>query len=247
MKKLFLLLILFVASTQLVNAQKCDCNANGFGPIQYTTNGATITVRDGHQFSIKCNQPFNFNSSYKCDYNNPICNVKLKATIKNSAGIVVKSFENFSFPLAHEFETGGNYILEVTPYCAGKACPSLKFYFNVLCDTQVDCKCDDKKGWNKLSSVLNKMNKPIKCGDTFNIKKIDKFGIYGNYKCIGDCDVILKGSIMGVKTTYNQSFPSIILDGTPLTFPGAGSYKLVVTPVCKNKECEPCVFYVNIN
>jgi hypothetical protein len=95
--------------------------------------------------------------------------------------------------------------------------------------------------------VLNGVTKPVTCGSTINIKKTDKFGLKGNYKCIGNCDVILKGTISSATSEYNQNFPSISLDGEPLSFPGAGSYKLVITPVCNEKECPLCIVYVIIN
>ena len=246
MKKLLITFAFIFTILNITKAQDCKCNPYGFGDLKYTTNGASITVRDGHQFSLKCKQPYSINGNYKCDYTTKICDVKLKATIKNSAGVVVKNYENFSFPLAYEFETGGNYVLEITPICGKLTCPPIKFYFTVYCDTKVDCKCNDKNGWNDLSIVLNKETKPITCGSTFDIKKTDKFGVKGTYKCIGDCDVILKGSIYN-STGFREDFPAITLDGMPLKFPEAGNYKLVITPVCNKKECAVCIIYVNVN
>jgi len=247
MKKVYITLAFLFAIVNIIKAQDCKCNPNGFNPFEYTYGGETIKIKDGNQFSAKCKSPIKLNGGYKCSYSTTICDVKFKATIKNSAGVVIKNYEEFSFPLNYEFETGGNFVLEITPYCAGKACPSAKFNFTVFCDTQIDCKCNVKNGWDELSTVLNGATNPTTCGNTFNIKKTDKFGLKGNYKCIGNCDVILKGTISSATSNYTQSFPSIRLDGEPLSFPGAGSYKLVITPVCNGKECSLCIFYVIVN
>ena len=249
MKKLLTTLVLIFAIASITKAQDCKCNPNGFNPFEFSTLGETTKVKSGHQFSLKCKQPFKFNGGYKCDYNLKICDVKFKATIKNSAGAVVKNYPNFNFPLDYEFETGGNFVLEITPYCGKLACPSAKFFFTVYCDAKptTTCKCNDKNGWVELSTVFNGAKKPTKCGEKFEIKKTDKFGLKGTFKCVGDCAVVLKGSIVSETNGNVENFPSITLDGTPLRFPGAGSYKLIVTPVCNNKECEPCIFYVNVN
>ncbi len=108
MKKLIILLILFVSTSYIANAQNCDCNPNGFNPFVFSYAKTSQTVRDGHQFSVKCKTPFTLNGGYKCSYTTKICDVKLKATIKNAAGVIVKNYENFNFPLAYEFETGEN-------------------------------------------------------------------------------------------------------------------------------------------
>ncbi len=246
MKKLFILLILFVASTQLASAQTCECNPNGFNPFVFSYLKTNQTVRGGHQFSVKCKTPFTLNGGYKCSYTAKICDVKLKAVIKDATGTVIKTYDNFTFPLAYEFETGGNYILEITPICADKKCPSVKFYFSVACDEVTACECN-KTGWNNIYASVNNVSKQIKCGETIELKVGMPFALKGGYKCEGNCQAVLNAKLTNLSTGRVQNFPNFKMDGTNSPFPLAGKYKLVINPLCGDKKCPPCTLNIIVN
>ncbi|WP_231490970.1 hypothetical protein [Pedobacter sp. Leaf170] len=230
----------------VANAQKCDCNPNGFNPFVYSNGKAAQTVRDGHQFSIKCKQPFSFNGGYKCDYSIKVCDVKLVAVIKNSAGTVIKSFPNFTFPLEYEFETGGNYSIEITPICGGKKCPTIKFYFNVACDELAKCECN-KAGWDNIYVSIDNVSKQIACGATIDLKVGMPFSFKGGYKCEGNCEAVLNAKLTNLSTGLVQNFPNFKMDGVNSPFPTAGKYKLAINPLCGNKKCQPCSFNIIVN
>lgn len=224
----------------------CNCNPSGFNPFTYSYQDENMTVMTEHQFKVKCNVPFKLDGGYKCDYSTKICNVKFKAEIKNGDGVVIKTISPFTFPMVEQFSEAGFYVVEITPICAGIVCEKARFHFNVKCDTPQVCKCSGNDGWMGLSAIIDGKPKALKCGASVKIKQAQKFGIKGQYKCKGNCDTILKGSIVNETTGETTNFDSITLDGNPLNFPNPGKYKLIITPVCKNDKCEPCIIYVTV-
>ena len=246
MKKLFMLLILFVASSKMLSAQTCDCNPNGFNPFVFSYQKTTQTVRAGHQFSVKCKSPVILNGGYKCNYTTKVCDVKLTAVLKDGTGAVVKTYENFTFPFKHEFETGGNYVLEITPICGDKKCPSAKFYFNVACDEVAACDCN-KAGWDNIYASVDNVSKQIACGATINLKVGRPFALKGGYKCEGNCSAILNAKLTNLGTGTVQNFPNFKMDGVNSPFPAAGKYKLVINPICGDKKCPPCTLNIVVN
>ena len=227
-------------------SQACKCNPDGFNPFTYLYQGETRTVMTLNQFDVKCKTPIKLDGGYKCSYTNKICAPTFKAVVKNGAGVVIRTIAPFNFPWEYQFDAAGSYTLEIMPYCSGKICASAKFYFTVTCDTQQTCKCNTTAGWSGLSAIIDGSPKAIKCGASVTIKNTQKFGIKGDYKCKGNCKSTLKGSIVNADTGETQNFESINLDGTSLNFPKPGKYKLIITPVCKDDICEPCVIYVNV-
>lgn len=246
MKKTFALLSLLSILFIQVYAQPCKCNPNGFNPFKYTYDGVSMNITDGHQFSVACKKPFTITGGYKCDYTTTICAATLKATIKNAAGTVIKSYESFSFPLVYEFETSGNYVLEITPYCLGKICKSVKFYFNVTCNTTPSCACN-ATGWDRFTAYIDNTPKPTVCGSTFLLNKTQKFGLEGGYKCAGNCNVKFTGVL------YNTGTSTEVFNNPNFTFnwlyafTTAGKYKLVITPNCNGVACTQCIYYFEVN
>lgn len=224
----------------------CNCNPNGFNPFNYSYEGENATVRTEHQFTVKCNVPFKLDGGYKCEYAPKVCNVILKAEIKNADGVVIKTISPFTFPLVEQFAEAGYYLVEITPICGGTTCTKARFHFNVKCDTPQVCKCAGNDGWVGLTAVIDGKPKALKCGTSVKIKQSQKFGIKGVYKCKGNCDTVLKGSIVNGTTGETTNFDSITLDGNPLNFLNPGEYKLIITPVCKDDKCEPCIIYVTV-
>ncbi len=224
----------------------CNCNPNGFNPFSYSYESENLTVMTEHQFEVKCNIPFKLDGGYKCDYSSKICAVKFKAEIKNGDGIVIKTINPFTFPMVEKFSAAGFYVVEITPICGGITCEKPRFHFNVKCDEPQACKCSGTQGWVGLSAIIDGKPKALKCGVSLTIKQSQKFGIKGQYKCKGNCDTVLKGSIVNETTGETTNFDSINLDGNPLNFPNPGKYKLIITPVCKNDKCEPCIIYVTV-
>ncbi|RZL66616.1 MAG: hypothetical protein EOO93_05465, partial [Pedobacter sp.] len=227
MKKIILLATFILGILINVKAQDCSCNPNGFNPFVYSNGKATQTVRNGHQFSLKCKQPFAINGGYKCDYSDKVCDVKLVAVLKNASGTVIKSFSNFTFPLAYEFETGGNYSIEITPICGGKKCPTVKFHFNVACDEAAKCDCN-KAGWDNIYVSIDNVSKLIACGATINLKVGMQFSFKGGYKCEGNCDAVLNAKLTNLSTGSVQNFPNFKMDGVNSPFPTVGKYKFVI-------------------
>lgn len=246
MKKLLTLIVLFITTITVVNAQNCDCNPNGFNPFVFSYAKTNQTVRDGHQFSVKCKTPFVLNGGYKCSYTTKVCNAKLKAVIKDATGAVIKTYENFAFPLEYEFQTGGNYVLEITPICADKKCPSVKFYFSVACDEVADCNCN-KAGWDNIYASIDNVSKQIACGASINLKVGQPFALKGGYKCDGNCDAVLNAKLTNLSTGRVQNFPNFKMDGVNSPFTTAGKYRLVINPICKNKKCPPCTINIIVN
>ncbi|MNK28869.1 hypothetical protein D3C87_472540 [compost metagenome] len=246
MKKLIIFLILFASTSYIASAQNCDCNPNGFNPFVFSYAKTSQTVRDGHQFSVKCKTPFTLNGGYKCNYSAQICEVKFRATLKNDAGVVIKNYANFIFPLEHEFENAGNYVLEIFPICGAKKCPSVKFYFGASCDQTADCNCN-KAGWDNIYASIDNVSKLITCGSTINLKKDQPFSFKGGYKCLGNCDAVLNAKITNLSTGRTQNFPNFKMDGVNSPFTTAGKYRLVINPICKNKKCPPCTINIIVN
>lgn len=245
MKKLFILLILFVAFSKMLSAQTCDCNPNGFNPFVFSYAKTNQTVRDGHQFSVKCKTPFVLNGGYKCNYSTKVCDVKLGAVIKDATGAVIKTYANFTFPLEYEFLNGGNYVLEITPICGGKKCPTAKFYFGVSCEDVADCKCN-KAGWDQIYASVDNVSKQIKCGETIELKVGQPFSLKGGYKCEGNCNAVLNAKLVNLGTGRVQNFPNFKMDGVNSPLPSAGKYKLVINPLCGDKKCPPCTLFINV-
>lgn len=244
MKKLIALVILFTSFIS-AEAQNCKCNPNGFNPFVYSYLGETLTVRPGHQFSVKCNSPIKLSGGYKCSYTTS-CDVKLKAVLKNAAGVVIRTYADFNFPWEHSFETAGNYVLEIAPWCNGKKCTTAKFYFTVVCDAPTACVCNDKNGWDRFTAYIDGAAKPTVCGSTFTLKKDQPIAIKGGYKCVGYCDVIINGTLTNATTGTVVNYPNMKFEGE-FKFTLAGYYKLVAVPTCNGKECKPCIFYFKVD
>jgi hypothetical protein len=245
MKKLIILLILFASTSYIANAQNCDCNPNGFNPFVFSYAKTSQTVRDGHQFSVKCKTPFVLNGGYKCSYSTKVCDVKLKAVIKDATGTVIKTYENFTFPLEYEFLNGGNYVLEITPICGDKKCPTVKFYFGVSCEDVADCKCN-KAGWDQIYASIDNVSKQIACNATIGLKVGQPFALKGGYKCEGNCNAVLNAKLTNLGTGRVQNFPNFKMDGVNSPFPTAGKYKLIINPLCGDKKCPPCTLFINV-
>jgi len=246
MKKIISLVLIAFVCIANANAQPCKCNSYGFGPFKYTYGGTTESITNMHQLQVKCKTPIVIESSYKCNYTTTVCDVQLKATIKNSAGVVIKTYNDFRFPWQYEFETSGNYVLEIVPWCGGKKCASAKFYFTVTCDAPAACACNDANGWDRFTTYIDGTAKPTVCGSTFTLKKDQPITIKGGYKCIGNCDVVIKGTLTNTTTGTVKEFPEMKFEGE-FKFTDAGYYKLVAVPTCNGKECKPCIFYFKVN
>lgn len=244
MKKLLILCVISIAIGNMVNAQSCKCNPNGFNPFVYSYLGETLTVKDGHQFSVKCKSPIKLDGGYKCSYTTP-CDVKLKAVLKNAAGVVIRTYAEFNFPFEHSFEAAGNYVLEIVPWCGGKICTSAKFYFTVSCDAPLACACDVKNRWDKFTSYINNKATVVKCGYQFSLKKEQQFGLEGGYKCEGDCTTKFIGKLTNTATGETLDIANFQFNWLH-KFEKAGNYKLVITPTCGGKECTPCIFYFTV-
>lgn len=223
----------------------CTCNPNGFNPFEVTLNGATSTVRCGHQFSVKCGEPINMKGGYKCE---GVCEVKFVAILKNAAtGAIVQNYSSFNFPWAFTFATAGNYMLEITPICGKTKCTPCVFYFTVVCSpaTSVcDCKED---GWQSFTSRIGNED-PVKvnCGFQFSFKKSVKFKLEGKYLCKGNCNTkyvaVLKNNVTGA---IIQNYGSFTFPWS-YAFVATGNYQLEITPICEGKKCQPCVFYFTV-
>lgn len=227
--------------------ENCTCNPHGFNPFEYSyAGGENMTVASFHQFEVDCNHSLMLNGGYKCQYNTP-CDVQFKAVLKKNDGSdqIIMTYENFSFPWYHAFETAGNYIFEITPICNKNTCEPAKFFFDVKCDKPIECKCRGKEGWNKFTAYIDKIATKTDCGANFQINIKQQFGLESGYKCEGNCNVTLKGTIINTTTGEEQHFDNVNLSGV-INFPSVGEYKLIFRPTCKDEECDVCVFYVSV-
>jgi len=253
MKKILLFVLTFVLFASIANSQvtpgstptvpACTCNPNGFNPFVVTIGGVTTTVRCGHQFSLKCNEPITIKGGYKCVGN---CEVKFKAVLKNSAGVVIQNYPAFTFPWSYNFAASGNFSLEITPICGNTNCPPCRFFFTVApCPTACDCKTN---GWQPFTATISN-NPPmtVNCGHQFGVPKGKPFKLIGKYICTGSCvakySAVLKNNVTGAVV---QNYPVFTFPWV-YTFTIAGNYKLEIIPICGTKRCQPCVFYFTVN
>tara|TARA_R110001583_G_scaffold163880_2_gene316352 strand:- start:7406 stop:11344 length:3939 start_codon:yes stop_codon:yes gene_type:complete len=128
------------------------------------------------------------------------------------------------------------------------------------CELQNDCGCGE---WLSNSVTVKeylkeipkdpklKINfqsnfeKNIECGKEIKLKKSSYYTFTApNYICKPEnCDVIYKWEVVdpnamiesGNGKTFNYNFSSF------------GTYKIIFTPICGGKACEPCVIYVKID
>jgi hypothetical protein len=226
------------------NVPACSCNPNGFNPFVVKIGGVTTTVKCGHQFSVKCNEPVKMDGGYKCV---GTCVAKFTAVLKNSAGVVIQNYPAFTFPWSYSFATAGNYSLEITPICGNTKCPPCRFFFTVTCPTTPSCDCD-VNGWRPFTATIsNGAAMTVNCGYQFGVPKGKPFKLVGSYTCKGNCvakySAILKNNVTGGLV---QSYPNFTFPWT-YTFTIAGNYKLEITPICGDKKCTPCVFYFTTN
>ena len=87
--------------------------------------------------------------------------------------------------------------------------------------------------------------KNIECGNKINLKPTMNYTFTApNYVCNPEnCDVEYKWEVVdpdgitlsGNGKTFNYNFSSF------------GTYKIIFTPICGGKACEPCIIYVNID
>lgn len=257
MKKLFFFALLLGLSITVINAQQtisasgqtCACNPNGFNPFKVTTRNGTVTVRCGHQFTVKCDEKINMTGGYKCV--GAKCPAKFTAILKNTVtGAVVQNYSAFTFPWNYSFPASGNYSLEIQPICGDNKCTPCVFYFTVVCSTPppptTSCDCD-VNGWQQFVAYNGKYDQQkVNCNFQFSVKKNNPFKLVGKYVCKGNCETkykaVLKNNVTGaiVQTYSSFNFP------WNYTFSIAGNYKLEIIPICGDKQCQPCVFYFTV-
>jgi hypothetical protein len=248
MKKLLFIILSALLLSQNVQAQvpaQCTCNPNGFNPFVVTLSGVTTTVRCGHQFSLTCNDTIKINGGYKCVGD---CAVKFVAVLKNSSGVVIQNFAPFNFPWLYKFLAAGNYSLEITPICGTTKCPPCRFFFTVTCPppaTACDC---NPSGWQPfIATIGTTPPMTVNCGHQFGVHKQVPFKLTGKYICRGNCvakyAAVLKNNVTGA---IIQNYPVFTFSWL-YTFTLAGNYKLEIIPICGDKRCQPCVFYLTVN
>lgn len=171
------------------------------------------------------------------------------------------NFQNPGYPKAitsQEFSfsptSTGNYILTITPICDSNKCDPciIKFYIGKIADC---CNC------NKLAKpeVVIKWNdgKPkqafIKCS---NKSYIIKGLCYNSTMEISFSPYICEPKTCSPKYTWEVEGPISIKNENypkPVTSHDfnikevkAGKYKLIITPICGDKTCQPCIININI-
>lgn len=223
-------------------AATCTCNPSGWQPATAIIGANTMTVNCGHQFSLTCSDKVTIRQEYKCLGN---CVAKYSAVLKNAAGVVIQTYASFTFPWNYQFTAAGNYSLEITPICGATKCTPCRYFFTVTCPPACDCSVT---GWQPFTATIS-ANPPqtVNCGHQFGVPKGKVFKLDGKYVCKGNCTAkytaVLKNNVTGAIV---QNYPAFTFPWS-YTFTAAGNYKLEITPICGDKKCQPCVFYITVN
>ncbi len=126
----------------------------------------------------------------------------------------------------------GSYYVTIYAYCGDLKCDSCKINFKKDCDKGCDC----NKPGTQIEPVLiiNKVNKPIKCGDHFEVSCLSNVTLTANYFCIpSNCPATI---------TYQLTGPISQTGTLPLSLSGlpAGSYSIILMAYCGGKLCKEC-------
>lgn len=132
MKKILLILIISIITSNAINAQ-CTC---GPAPRWFDTEfkigtRAINKYKCGYQFGINCSDTVRFrNGGYTCT--GTPCTVKYKANVFNTAGAVVTTLDPLNFASSFiVFRNPGVYKVEIRVTCNNSSCTPCYYYFTV--------------------------------------------------------------------------------------------------------------------
>ncbi len=219
----------------------CTCNPKGWQPFTAYIGNKAMPVNCGYQFSVNCREPIRLNGMYKCTGD---CKSTYSAVLKNSSGVVVMSYPSFSFPWSYSFTAAGNYSLEIVPKCGNTPCEPCRFFFTVVCPTSSACDCGE---WRSIIAVMaDGTKKTVSCGYQFAVKLQQKLQLEAAYVCRGNCAVKYEGVLKNSATTaVIMNYPSMSFPWS-YTFATAGTYELDIIPLCGDKRCPSCKFYITV-
>lgn len=218
----------------------CDCGT--WGPLA-VNNEVKYAYGTKKIIPWKCNQPLGFTSVYQCGSDNQDCRATTSWEIDRD-GVSIDTGSSNRNNIAASFTppTNGTYTIKLNSLCGGLKCPPATYTFSVT-----NCKNCDCGGW--IDSAVNIKStsaapSKLKFGETASLAPgTYKINIPGYACSSGDssCSVDYLWSVQGGPVAVNGSRQTIVYN-----FSTAGTYTIMVTPVCGKKSCLPFQVTVNI-
>ncbi len=147
-------------------------------------------------------------------------------------------------PFRYNFSTPGIYTILVTPYCGNQKCPPCEF--DIIIEEGGECECE---GWteNKPITISNAgQTEEVFCDGNIQLGNTGSYNITAPlYNCtpFPPCLATYTWEVDGLQTgvTGNGSGNSFTFN-----FSVAGTYNVIIAPLCGNNQCPPCIFKIII-
>ena len=215
----------------------CDCGA--WGPLLVNRD---VKYDCGYKNTIpwKCNQPFSFNSVYRCGANNQDCVATTNWEIARD-GVVIKTGDA-SNSVADAFTptANGTYTITLNASCSGIKCPPCTYTISVE-----DCRTCDCGSWGPLA-VNNSVKFESAVKNTIQWKCSQPFSFTSTYRCGSNtqgCQAVTSWEIArdGIVIKTGEASNSVADAFTPTA---NGTYTITLNADCNGIKCPPAVYNI---
>ncbi len=220
------------------NCDTCNCKESYWkeGPLWINeTTGEKIKIdckKEPFQYVIQgdhCKDSFSVVGTYICQGTKCPAKVTFNLYNANTNTYIGGGSSPYGIPANLP---NGSYYLTIYAYCGDIICDSCKIFIKKDCDKGCDC---GKQGTEILPELtINKVKKPIKCGEQFTVNCQNMVTLNASYFCIpANCPATI---------TYQLTGPVSQTGTLPLSLSSLppGSYSIVIMAYCGGKLCKEC-------
>jgi hypothetical protein len=106
----------------------CGCSTTGWSPTIAYIGATKTSVRCGHQFSLRKDEPIKLSYKFTCSGS---CAPKYLFLLKKADGTIIENTSSLETIWSHTFPVAGGYNLTIVPICNGNKCAPCTYYFTV--------------------------------------------------------------------------------------------------------------------
>lgn len=215
----------------------CDCGS--WSPLA-VNQSLKFEYGDKNIISWKCNQPFSFNTIYKCAASGQPCDASTSWEIAKD-GVSIKTGEGTN-DIVDTFTpaANGTYTITLNASCNGIKCPPSVYTIAVE-----DCKTCDCGAWSPLAvnnavKFENAVKNTIawKCGQPFSFTSVYQCG-QNSQGCQATTTWQIAKDGVSIKTGSGNGEAADSFTPT-----GNGTYIIALNAACNGIKCPPAVYTV---
>ncbi len=215
----------------------CDCGT--WSSLSVQNAEGTQRYECGKEIEAKCNQSFDFRSTYQCKSSDKSCEAKTKWTVTKD-GVTIGTGRGLIGSFTPT--SNGVYTITLNADCNGKECPPC-IYTIVVKDCEPLCDCGT---WGSLLVQNAAGSIQYKCGKEIEAKCNKKFDFRSSYQCKPNnatCVAKTKWTVTKDGVTIGTG-NGLIGSFTPTA---NGVYTITLDAECNGIKCPPCTYKVVVN